>query len=108
MDQETELAPEAKEVPLNKELLFTKVGLETLALISAGALQELGIVSLFLNAQGDVEVAPPGELEADGLSENDAILLLLVKGYDSGSLAGYLAGRDARDRCRADLAAKEQ
>lgn len=59
-------------------------------------LQDHGVVALFIDADNDIQIALPGELELDGVPEEEAISALLSKGYDDTQLVAYLKGRDAR------------
>lgn len=86
------------EIELSKHILFTKMGLEVLALISAQQLSKLGYVTLYLNSEGKAMVAAPGEVELDGLPEDEAIQKLLDLGYNDANLQVYLEGRDMRSR----------
>jgi hypothetical protein len=83
---------------LTKERLPTPEAVLTLGALAVRALQEHGILTLFINEKGIVELCPPGELEMDGLSEQDAIVALGERGYTDERLVGYLKGREARKR----------
>lgn len=61
-------------------------------------LQAHGRVTLFLNRDGVVELAPPGEIELDALPEDIAIQMLVAKGYSDELLITYLKAREARSQ----------
>jgi hypothetical protein len=55
-----------------------------------------GLACLYLDGDGYVAVAPPGEITLDALPETMAIQTLIDKGYNEEGLTAYLKGRDAR------------
>ncbi len=61
-------------------------------------LQERGIVVLFLNSNGNVEICPPEEYTLDALPQEDALVALLEKNYSDEQLTAYLKGRNSRLR----------
>ncbi len=81
---------------LTKDTLNSADAVLGLGLIAAKALLEKGTVSFFLNKEGQVEVCPVGELELDGLEQEDALAVLLDRGYSDEQLMAYLQGREAR------------
>lgn len=58
---------------------------------------------MFVNAEGKIELCPPGELELDGLDEAAAIEKLTERGYSKPQMIDYLKGRDARTAASANL-----
>lgn len=68
----------------------------TLGAVTVRLLQEHGVVSLFINKNGEVEVCPPGEVGLDGLPEDQALSILIDRRYTDKQLADYLKGREAR------------
>ena len=59
-------------------------------------LLESEICTVYLSAEGNVEIAMPGEVTLDALPEPMAIQELTKRGYDDQQLADYLRGRDIR------------
>lgn len=92
---------EEKPFPLRRENLRNSQALAAVGILVVKALLENGIASLFINADGEVEVILPGELECDGLEEGEAIRVLTAKGYSDQQMVAYLKGRDARIKMRA-------
>lgn len=90
---------------LTIELLETPGAVVTLGALAVRALQEHGVVSMFVSAEGKIELCPPGELELDALEEQDAILRLTDRGYGESQMVAYLKGRDARLSSRQKLKA---
>lgn len=85
-----------EEIQLRRDTLDDPRALAALGLVTARALLHSGICSLFINAQGEVELILPGELECDGLLEEEAIRVLASRGYGEKQLVTYLRGRDMR------------
>lgn len=83
---------------LSQNRLQTAEAVLSLGLVVVKGLQERRIATVFLNEDGDVEVCPPGEYLHDALSEEDALVSLLDKGYSDEQLMAYLKGRRARSR----------
>ena len=67
-----------------------------LGFIVVRQLLEYGEASLYLDADGLVAVAAPGEIALDSLPEEMAINTLVSKQWEDADIADYLAGRDAR------------
>ena len=81
---------------LTRERLPTADAVLTLGALVVRALQETGVATLFVNTKGEIEFCPRGELELDGLTEEEAIQRLLEKSYDDAQIVTYLKGREAR------------
>lgn len=88
------------------DLKVTRDNLQTadavlgLGLVIVKTLHEQGIVSVFINADGQVELCPLGEIELDSLSEGQALDTLIDRGYEEAQLMAYLRGRAARETHR--------
>lgn len=67
-----------------------------LGFIVAKQLMEYGESTLYLDADGFVAIAAPGEIALDSLPEEMAINTLVSKQWEDGDIADYLKGRDAR------------
>lgn len=89
-----------EEIPLRRDTLNDPRALAALGMVAARALRNSGICSLFINEKGEVEVILPGELECDGLSEDEAIRVLTQRGHNEEQLISYLRGRDVRAKGR--------
>lgn len=85
---------------LSHDKLQTAESVLTLGLLVARELLERGVVTVFLNSKGDAELAGLGEVELDGLPQEDALGILLDKGYDDEQLMAYVIGRQAREARR--------
>jgi hypothetical protein len=83
---------------LTRERLPTPEAVLTLGAIVVRALQEKGVVTLFVNLGGIVELCPPHEVELDGLPEEEAIQALVSRGYADELVITYLKGREARKK----------
>lgn len=81
---------------LSQDKLQSADAVFSLGLVVIKQLQEQRIVTLFLNAEGDVEICPAGEYLHDAIPEEDAILKLLDIGYSDEQLMAYVKGRRAR------------
>lgn len=81
---------------LTVDRLETPGAVLTLGTLAVRALQQHGVVAMFVNAEGKIELCPPGELELDGLDEAAAIEQLTERGYSKPQMIDYLKGRDAR------------
>ena len=81
---------------LNKSQLVSVQGTAALGLVVSKHLLENGICTVYLSADGNVEIAMPGEVTLDALPEPMAIQELSKRGYDDSELANYLRGRDIR------------
>lgn len=82
---------------LNKDNLQTAEAVLGLGLIVVRQLSDKGIATVFLNLEGQVEICPHGELELDGLDQDDALSVLVQRGYNDEQLLAYLKGRKARE-----------
>lgn len=82
--------------PLTRDNLTSEQGLYSLGLVAARHLLERGICALFLDANGQVEIAGPGEFGLDALPEEQAIQELAAMKVSDDDIATYLKGRDAR------------
>jgi hypothetical protein len=67
-----------------------------LGFIVARQLMEYGESTVYLDAEGFVAVAAPGEIALDSLPEEMAITTLAAKEWTDEEIADYLKGRDAR------------
>ena len=67
-----------------------------LGFIVAKQLMEYGESTLYLDAEGFVAVAAPGEISLDSIPEEMAINTLASKEWTDADIADYLKGRDAR------------
>ena len=67
-----------------------------LGFIVAKQLMEYGESTLYLDAEGFVAVAAPGEISLDSIPEEMAINTLVSKDWTDADIADYLKGRDAR------------
>lgn len=82
---------------LTKNNLQTAEAVLSLGLIVVRQLQERGIATVFINAEGQVEICPFGEMELDGIAQEDALEILVERGYQDEQLFAYLRGRKARE-----------
>lgn len=67
-----------------------------LGLIITRQLIEYGQASTYIDSEGFIKIASPGELSLDGLPEPMAITTLAEQGWIDDEIEGYLRGRDAR------------
>jgi len=81
---------------LHKSQLVSTEATAAVGLNAISRLLEFGVVTLFLDKQGYVLLADPGEITLDALPEQMAIKELVDRGYDDARLEEYLKGRDAR------------
>lgn len=81
---------------LHKADLSNKGTPTVLGFIVARQLMEYGESTLYLDAEGFVAVAAPGEIALDSLPEEMAINTLVSKEWSDEEVADYLRGRDAR------------
>lgn len=83
--------------PLHKrDLAVSGAGAAALGLLVVRQLLEYGQSSVYLDDEGFVAVAAPGEIGLDSLPETMAINTLLEQGWTEEEVARYLKGRDAR------------
>jgi spore germination protein GerM len=82
---------------LTKDKLQTAEAVLSLGLIVVRELYDKGIATVFINTEGQVEICPNGEVELDGLTQEDALSVLLDRGYDDVQLLAYIKGRKARE-----------
>lgn len=83
---------------LHKDGLQTAESVLGLGLVVVKELQERGIVTVFLNDYGEVEICPQGEYLLDARPEEEALDTLLANNYSDAQLAAYINGRIARAR----------
>lgn len=83
---------------LTMEKLASAPSVLTLGALVVNTLQEHRVVTLYVNRDGVVQLCPPGEIQLDGLPENEAIQILSSSGYSDEQLIAYLKGRDDRKR----------
>lgn len=83
---------------LHKRDLATSTAPAILGLIVTRHLLEFGQASVYLDDEGYVAVAAPGEIGLDSLPEPMAITTLAEQGWSDDEVATYLKGRDARLR----------
>lgn len=88
---------------LTKTKLQSAEAVLSLGLIVVKQLQQKGIVTIFINADGKIEFCPFGEIELDGMSQDDALGILLDRGYTDEQLMAYLNGRKSRETHGKDL-----
>lgn len=93
-DNEAKISEDSQ--ALNKSHLASVQGTAALGLVITKHLLENGICTVYLNSEGDVELALVGEVTMDALPEPMAIQELSNRGYDDSQLAEYLRGRDIR------------
>lgn len=86
--------PEGK--PLTREQLGSDQATTLLGILATKHLAISGLVCFYLDIDGTVCVAPPGEVTLDALPEQMALQELTHRGYTDASLEEYLKGRDAR------------
>lgn len=82
--------------PISANQLENVGAISAIGLVAARMLQQHGIVTLMVNADGVIEVVPDGELELDLLPEYSAISALVQKGYTDEQLIAFLKQRDCR------------
>ena len=82
--------------PLSRQDLGSDQATAALGVLVTKHLAQYGLVSLYLDREGTICVAPLGEITLDALPETMAIQELVARGYDDTRLAEYLEGRDAR------------
>lgn len=83
---------------LSKDGLQTAEAVLGVGLVVVKELQERGIVTVFVNSEGNVEICPPGEHALDALPEGEALVILLDSSYSDEQLMAYLKGRKSRAR----------
>lgn len=83
---------------LSKDGLQTAEAVLGVGLVVVKELQERGIVTVFVNTGGEVEICLPGEYALDALPEDEALTTLLENNYSDEQLMAYLKGRNARAR----------
>lgn len=81
---------------LSREDLTTTQAILSLGLVISKTLQEGKTITLFLNKDNCVEIAPYEEVLLDTKDEEEAVTILLESGYENEQLLTYLAGRRAR------------
>ena len=84
------------EEKLSKDKLQTANAVLSLGLIVVKELDERGVATVFINEDGEVELALPGEIELDELPEDQAMDMLLDRNYEEEQIVAYLRGRTAR------------
>ena len=82
---------------ITKDNLQTADAVLGLGLIVVRELTDRGTVTLFVNEEGLVEICPHGEVELDGVDQEDALSVLLDRGYTDEQLLAYIKGRKARE-----------
>lgn len=85
-----------KDKPLHKTELASDGAVAALGIIAIRRLVEFGVATLFIDTEGFIKVADPGEVTLDALPEQMAIQELQGRGYDEARLVEYLKDRDAR------------
>ncbi len=81
---------------LNVAKLSSVKGCAALGLATAKHLLEHRVCTVYLDSEGNVQIAMPGEVTLDAIPEPMAIQELTNRGYDDSDLASYLKGRDER------------
>lgn len=82
--------------PLTREQLGSDQATFALGVLATKHLAITGLVCFYLDSEGVICVAPPGEVTLDALPEEMALKELTDRGYTDASLVEYLKGRDAR------------
>lgn len=92
------MANEAKEEArlLHKTELTSTGATAALGLTVISRLVEFGVATVFIDGEGFIKVADPGEVTLDALPEEMALKELLGRGYDDPRLVEYLKDREAR------------
>lgn len=85
---------------LSREKLQTAEAVLSLGLTVVKELSEQGMVTVFINEAGEVELAPPSEVELDALEMAEALDVLVQNNYTDEQLFAYLRGRKAREAYR--------
>lgn len=85
-----------KDRALTKADLTNPGSAAIIGMVIVRQLIEFGQSSAYVDDQGVVCFAAPGELSLDGIPEEMAINTLVGNGWDEGEIATYLKGRDAR------------
>jgi hypothetical protein len=86
----------AESVNLSLLNLDTPQARVALGTVGANLLQIAGQVTFFVNGDGCIEIAPPGEVELDGTGLQEALAALLERSYGDEQLKLYMRGREAR------------
>jgi hypothetical protein len=68
-----------------------------LGLVVNRGLRERGVITLFVNNKGDVEICPYEEVILDDMPFEQALDILLGRGYEDEQLFAYLEGRNSRE-----------
>jgi hypothetical protein len=87
-------------VPITLENISSDQAIVGLGVIVSTALRAYGGITVFINSEGAVEVAPFKESALDSIPEDHALSVLMDAGYSDSKLAAYLKGRDARAKIR--------
>lgn len=83
---------------LTKDKLQTAEAVLSLGLVVVKELDAKGIITIFINENGEVELCPIEELMLDSLEHNEALSRLIDLGYEDEQLIAYLKGRRARGK----------
>ena len=81
---------------LHKTDLSSSGAPAAIGLLVSRQLLEYGQSTVYLDDEGFVSIAAPGETSLDSLPEEMAINTLLEQGWNEDEVANYLRGRDAR------------
>jgi hypothetical protein len=87
---------EQEERLLRREDLSSTEAISAIGLLVVRQLLEYGESTLYLDDEGTVSIAAPGEIGLDSLPEEMAINTLISQGWADEEVAKYLRGRDAR------------
>jgi hypothetical protein len=82
---------------LTKDKLQTAEAVLSLGLVVVRELSHKGMATVFLNADGQVEICPFGEMALDIMPQEEALAILLDRNYSDEQLVAYLKGRKARE-----------
>jgi hypothetical protein len=89
---------------LTIDRLSTPEAVLTLGAVAVRALQEQGVVVLFVGPDGEVQMCPPEELMLDASDEEQAISKLLEQGRNETEIITYLKARAVRTVRRSERA----
>ncbi len=83
-------------IELTRETLNSPGAVVGLGMVLAAELEKKGIVVVFFNEAGILELCPVLELQLDVYPQEEAVRHLLAQGYNDEMLITYLKGRAVR------------
>jgi hypothetical protein len=83
-------------IELTREGLSSPGAVVGLGMVIAAELEKKGVVVVFINAQGVVEMCPMEEVQLDIFPKDEAIQHLISQDYTDEMLVLYLKGRAVR------------